>query len=462
MNAHIRPAPTRPQTLGPAAPRRRPPLEPLALSAARLDPASLLGGWQELNAAATIPHCLDNLERTGVIANFRRLTEEAPQQAFQGPWFADSDLYKTLEAIGWEMGRSGTDRWTPLLSELAELLEQVQKADGYLNTYVQGKLDEEPFSHPEYTHEFYCAGHLLQAAVALHRGGGDERFLAIARRVADLIVGSFGDGGRPIIDGHPEVETALIELYRETGEETYLRAAELQIERRGHGSLPAGRFGSQYFQDHLPVREATEAIGHSVRQLYLAAGVTDLYLENGDETLLHAMEQLWDSAFGTQDVPHRRARLPAPRRGVRRSLRASAGPCVRRDLRLDRRPAMVLADAAGHRPAPGTPRRWSAPCSTPSRRRQPHDGTAFFYSNPLQLRTGHDGSGEDAPSERLPVVRLRLLPAQPRPAATPPCTATRPPRTPTGLQLHLHRRRHLRGGGPDAPSSRPATPGTAT
>jgi DUF1680 family protein len=401
VNAHIRPAPTRPRTLGPAAPRRRPSLEPLALSAVRLDPASLLGGWQELNAAATIPHCLDNLERTGVIANFRRLTEEAPQQAFQGPWFADSDLYKTLEAIGWEMGRSGNDRWDPLLSELADLLDQVQKADGYLNTYVQGKVGEEPFSHPEYTHEFYCAGHLLQAAVALHRGGGDERFLAIARRVADLIVGSFGDGGRPIIDGHPEVETALIELYRETGEASYLRAAELQIERRGHGSLPAGRFGSQYYQDHLPVREATEAIGHSVRQLYLAAGVTDLYLENGDQTLLQAMEQLWDSAFGTK-------MYLTGGHGSRHRDEAYGDPY---ELPPDRAYAETCASIAALQWC------WRMLLATGKARyaeemerallnaiaaSTAHNGTAFFYSNPLQLRTGHDGSSEDAPSERLP------------------------------------------------------------
>ncbi|TDU87208.1 hypothetical protein EV138_0726 [Kribbella voronezhensis] len=401
MNAHIRTAPARTQIPGPAAPRRRPRLEPLASSAVRLGPASLLGGWQELNATATIPHCVDNVDRTGVIANFRRLTEEAPRQDFRGFWFADSDLYKTLEAIGWEMGRSGTDRWVPMLSELADLLEQVQKADGYLNTYVQGKPDEEPFSHPEFTHEFYCAGHLMQAAVALHRGAGDERFLAIARRVADLIVSSFGDDGRPIIDGHPEVETALIELYRETGEESYLRAAELQVERRGHGSLPAGRFGSQYYQDHLPVREATEAIGHSVRQLYLAAGVTDLYLENGDQTLLRAMEQLWDSAFGTK-------MYLTGGHGSRHRDEAYGDPY---ELPPDRAYAETCASIAALQWC------WRMLLATGQARYAEemerallnaiaasiaHNGTAFFYSNPLQLRTGHDGSSEDAPSERLP------------------------------------------------------------
>ncbi|MFB6720949.1 glycoside hydrolase family 127 protein [Kribbella sp. NPDC056345] len=380
--------------LGPAAPRRRPYVAPLPLSAARLDPASLLGNWQKLNAAATIPHCLANIRRTGVIENFSRLTEDTPQGKFVGFWFADSDLYKTLEAIGWEMGRSGTDQWTGMLSEVADLLESVQESDGYLNSYVQGSPDQERFGRLEHSHELYCAGHLMQAAVALHRGGGDTRILAIARRVADLIVTV------PLIDGHPEVETALVELYRETGEESYLRAAELQVERRGHRTLTGG-FGPQYFQDHLPVREATEAIGHSVRQLYLAAGVTDLYLENGDESLLKAMEQLWDSAFGSK-------LYITGGHGSRHRDEAYGDPY---ELPPDRAYAETCASIAALQWC------WRMLLATGQARYAEEmeralfnaiaasmttDGTAFFYSNPLQLRTGHDGSSEDAPSERLP------------------------------------------------------------
>ncbi|MEU6789993.1 beta-L-arabinofuranosidase domain-containing protein [Nonomuraea angiospora] len=410
----------------------------MPLSAARLDSASLLGGWQELNAAATIPHCVDNVERTAAIENFRRLATagpDGPQGTFKGPWFADSDLYKTLEAIGWEAGRSGTDRWAGLLSEVAGLLEQVQAPDGYLNTYVQGTPGREPFANPEWTHELYCAGHLMQAAVALHRGSGNERFLTVARRVADQIVRELGEDGRPIIDGHPEVETALVELYRETGEESYLRAAELQVERRGHRSLAVGRFGSQYYQDHLPVRKATEAIGHSVRQLYQAAGVTDLYLENGDETLLHAMEQLWDSAFGTK-------MYVIGGHGSRHRDESYGDPY---ELPPDRAYAETCASIAALHWC------WRMLLATGKARyaeemerallnaiaaSMDHTGTAFFYSNPLQLRTGHDGSHEDAPSERLPWYNCaccppnlaRLLASMNGYAAT---------SGPDGLQLHL-------------------------
>jgi DUF1680 family protein len=404
VNVHIQDAPTRTQILGPAVPRRPARLGPLPLSAVRLDPASLLGGWQELNAAATIPHCVDNVERTGAVENFRRLAEagsDGPQGTFQGPWFADSDLYKTLEAIGWEVGRSGTDRWAALLAEVADLFERVQTPDGYLNTYVQGTPGEEPFSHPEYTHELYCAGHLLQAAVALHRGSGDERFLAVARRIADLVADSFGEDGRPLIDGHPEVETALVELYRVTGKASYLRAAELQVERRGHRTLAVGRFGSQYYQDHLPVREATEAIGHSVRQLYLAAGVTDLYLENGDQSLLQAMEQLWDSAFcskmyviGGHGSRHRDESYGDPYELP--PDRAYAETCAS-IAALQWCWRMLLATGQARYAEEMERALLNAIAASTS-----HTGTAFFYSNPLQLRTGHDGSSEDAPSERLP------------------------------------------------------------
>ncbi|MET7280611.1 beta-L-arabinofuranosidase domain-containing protein [Kribbella sp. NPDC005582] len=381
---------------GPAVPRRAPYVAPLPLSAVRLDPASLLGRWQELNAAATIPHCLENIRRTGVIDNFSRLTEKPPPGKFRGFWFADSDLYKTLEAIGWEIGRSGTDQWADVLSEVADLLERVQESDGYLNSYVQGSPDKERFGDLIHSHELYCAGHLMQAAVALHRGGGDERILAIARRVADLIVKT----DQPLLDGHPEVETALVELYRETGEESYLRSAEAQIERRGQRTL-AGGFGPQYFQDHLPVREAIEAIGHSVRQLYLAAGVTDLYLENGDESLLAAMEQLWDSAFGSK-------LYLTGGHGSRHRDEAYGDPY---ELPPDRAYAETCASIAALQWC------WRMLLATGQARYAEEmerallnaiaasmttDGTAFFYSNPLQLRTGHDGSSEDAPSERLP------------------------------------------------------------
>ncbi|GLY93258.1 beta-L-arabinofuranosidase domain-containing protein [Actinoplanes sp. NBRC 103695] len=429
----------------PVSPRTATRLEP---AAARLDSESFLGAWQQLNADATIPHCIDNLERSGVLENFRRLAEagaDGPAGEFRGFWFADSDLYKTLEAIGWEQGRSGTGQYAALLDEVAELFDTVQTADGYLNTYVQGTPGVSEFAHPEFAHELYCAGHLMQAAVALHRGSGDERFLTVARRLGDLVVKRFGDDGHPLIDGHPEVETALVELYRETGEPAYLHAAELQIERRGHRWLDPGRFGSSYYQDHLPVRDNTEAIGHSVRQLYLGAGVTDLYLENGDESLLRAMEALWDSAF------HTKMYLTGGH-GSRHRDEAYGDPY---ELPPDRAYAETCASIAALQWS------WRLLLATGKARYAEEmerallnaiaastssTGKEFFYSNPLQLRTGHDGSDEDSPSVRLPWYSCaccppnlaRLLASLHGYAAT---------ADENGLQLHLLAAGTFEGGG---------------
>jgi DUF1680 family protein len=423
-----------PEINGPVAPRRGARLTPLPLTRSTLDQDGFLGAWQRLNGDATIAHCVDNLETSGVLDNYRRLTGES-EKPFRGFWFQDSDLYKTLEAIGWDASRGDTAKWEAFRAASAALLEAVQEPDGYLDTYIQGTPGAERWAHPEYAHELYCAGHLIQAAVALHRGAGDERVLAVARKVADLIVKDLGEDGQPFFDGHPEVETALVELYRETGEAAYLRAAELQVARRGHRTLDAGRFDSAYFQDHLPVRAATEAIGHSVRQLYLAAGVTDLYLENGDETLLAAMTALWDSAFGTK-------MYVTGGHGSRHRDEAYGDPY---ELPPDRAYAETCASIAALQWG------WRMLLATGEARyaeemertllnaiaaSTAHTGTEFFYSNPLQLRTGHDGSSEDSPSERLswyacaccPPNLARLLASLHGYVAT---------SSPAGLQLHL-------------------------
>ena len=144
-------------------------------------------------------------------------------------------------------------------------------------------------------HELYCAGHLIQAAVAFHRCTGEPRLLEIARRFADNIDSVFGPGKRDGTPGHPEIELALVELYRDTGQRRYLDLARFFVDRRGHGLLDPGRQRhSAYFQDHVPVREASTVEGHAVRQLYLTSGLADLYLETGDESLWQALLRQWD------------------------------------------------------------------------------------------------------------------------------------------------------------------------
>ena len=215
---HDRPAAVAATMHGPAAPTAAAHvrLRPLDHEAATLDGGGQLGAWQALNRSATIDHCIARLELSGNLDNVRRLADPAAGD-FRGLWFADSDLYKVLEAVGWETGRAGNGGWDAFVDDTVALLREAQDDDGYLNSWIQGVHPERRWQQLEESHELYCAGHMIQAAVAVARGAGRDDLLDVARRFADLAVKRFGDdGGEPGIDGHPEMETALVELYRQT------------------------------------------------------------------------------------------------------------------------------------------------------------------------------------------------------------------------------------------------------
>jgi uncharacterized protein len=142
----------------------------------------------------------------------------------------------------------------------------------------------------------YCAGHLFQAAVAHFRATGSERLLDVAIRFADHICDTFGpEGKRHAVDGHEEVEMALVELFRVTGERRYLEEALYFVDARGHGMLgrPYGQHEPSYSQDHEPLRDQSEVLGHAVRALYLYSGAADVYAETGEPDLLRALVRLW-------------------------------------------------------------------------------------------------------------------------------------------------------------------------
>jgi len=185
-----------------------------------------------------------------------------------------------------------------LVDEVIALVAAAQQPDGYINSYYQvNKQPEDRWTNLDHDHELYCAGHLFEAAVAHHRATGKRDLLDVACRFADCIDGVFGSGKRDGAPGHPEIELALVELYRETGEQRYLDLAVFFIDARGKGRMRGyGRWGAAYHQDHIPVREASEVVGHAVRQLYLTAGVTDAYLETGEQALMDALLRLWHDA----------------------------------------------------------------------------------------------------------------------------------------------------------------------
>ncbi|WRH26348.1 glycoside hydrolase family 127 protein [Arthrobacter sp. JZ12] len=362
----------------------------------------MLGTWQRTNREASLRHCVEQLESSGALPNMRAAADlkDGEGGKFRGFHFADSDIYKVLEALGWEAGRSDVSEFLPFVDETVALLKSAQQDDGYLNSFY-AQTPERQFSDLRWGHELYCLGHLLQAGIAWARTAGRTDLLEIGVRFAELVERTFPSGGRPPVCGHPEIETALMELYRHTGETRWLDLARRMVDERGRHSVGEDRFGYQYFQDHLPVREVPGATGHVVRQLYLAAGVADLYTEDGDEELLAALNRIWsdvhfrkmyitgglgsrhrDEAFGDPfELPPDRAY----------SETCAAISSVQFNWRMllitgESRFADELERALYNGVAGST----SA------------TGTGYFYSNPLQVRTERDGEHEQAPAGRVP------------------------------------------------------------
>jgi DUF1680 family protein len=269
-------------------------VSPVGGSAVRIT-AGLLASWRHRNRESTIPHVIAQLREAGNIENLSRLTEIDPAP-YRGRYpFLDTDLYKTLEGLAYERAAADNSKMRGFYDEVVGLLEEVQAEDGYLNSKFQDPTSEKkPWEDLDWGHELYNLGHLIQAAVAAHRQLGDDRLLGIAARFADLVVDRFGEGKQNAVCGHPEVEMALVELYRVTGNEDYLNQARLFIDRRGHATISHSVFGPEYFQDATPFRDMTTTTGHAVRMVYLAAGAADVWLETGDPTLEKSLTTLWD------------------------------------------------------------------------------------------------------------------------------------------------------------------------
>lgn len=257
-----------------------------------------LFGRMQVNRQESLLYGLEQLELGGNIHNLRVAAGEA--ESYHPTLTLDADIHKWVEAVGWELGRAPSPDLSRALESVLELLLKTQDADGYLNSWFQAVEPERKLTDLTRGCEMYCAGHLIEAGVVLSRVTGDPRLLDAAVRFADLLDREFGPEGRAAIDGHEEVELALVELYRETGESRYLELAARFIDERGLGLVGPGVFGPRYYQDHEPVRDATTITGHAVRAMYLNTGAADVYLEKGDPTLLEALERQWDAMVSTK------------------------------------------------------------------------------------------------------------------------------------------------------------------
>jgi DUF1680 family protein len=296
-------------TSSPTTGTTRAPAAPTGAAAVRLRPlglgeARITGGFwadrQRANGDAAIRVGRRRLDEAGNLENLRIAAGVSTGEVV-GPIFADSDVYKWLEAVAWEYGRNPADELLAMQREVTAVVAAAQADDGYLNSVVQVRhRDRGRYFDLPWSHEHYCAGHLIQAAVAQVRCTGDTALLDVAVKLADHLAATFGEDHRHDVDGHPVIETALVELYRETGEARYLELARYFVEARGHGLMAGYGQEPTYFSDRVPVRTATTVEGHAVRAVYLAAGAADVAAELGDAELLDALRTQFDHMLATK------------------------------------------------------------------------------------------------------------------------------------------------------------------
>jgi DUF1680 family protein len=267
---------------------------------------------QATNREVTLPLQYRILKETGRIDAFRLAWR--PGEPDRPHQFWDSDVAKWIEAAGYSLATHPDPDLMARVDEVVELVAAAQQPDGYLNIYYTVVEPSKRWTNLRDMHELYCAGHLIEAAVAYYEGTGKRRLLDVMCRYADHIASVFGpgEGQRRGYPGHEEIELALVKLYRATGVERYLRLAEFFVNERGRqphyydaeararGEDPgAYRFRDYaYNQAHLPIRQQTTAEGHAVRAMYLYSGVADVAAECGDDSLMAPLERLWENVTG--------------------------------------------------------------------------------------------------------------------------------------------------------------------
>ncbi len=285
-------------------------LNPVHLDQIKID-GGFWGERQSLNRNRTIPAIYHQLELTGRTDAWHLHGENDPRHDHHVVHkFWDSDLGKWLEAVGYSLRNHPDPALEQQADEIIRRIQDGQLPDGYLNSYFTVIEPDQKWRNLRDWHELYDAGHLMESAVAYYEATGKRTLLDVICRYADHIDRLFGpdEGQKHGYCGHPEVELALVRLYRATGEQRYLDLAKYFIDERGQqpnffdieakerGEDPAKFWATtyRYCQAHIPFREQTTATGHSVRACYLYAGAADVARETGDISLLETCRQIWD------------------------------------------------------------------------------------------------------------------------------------------------------------------------
>lgn len=250
------------------------------------------------NHGKTLRDNLDKCQSTGRIDNFAKAAGKM-EGDFQGIYFNDSDVYKVIEGVAYYLQIHEDVDLERRTDGIIELIAAAQQDDGYLNTYY---TLAEPGKHltDMSMHELYCAGHLIEAAVAYSQATGKDALLGVARKYADFLDNTFRVAGRHWVTGHQEIELALIRLSNATGEERYLKLARYLMDQRGR-NYGKGRnygqenWGARYCQDDRRCEDLRDVSGHAVRAMYLYAAMAYYETAADEDVYDTALDSLWDS-----------------------------------------------------------------------------------------------------------------------------------------------------------------------
>jgi len=257
------------------------------------------GFWskrRKTNIERSIPTMREELEEHGRMDNFRRLVGKSSEPQ-KGPYFSDSDIYKWIDAVGWALQSDSLPELRRKTDAMIREVIAIQEPSGYLNTYYQNdRVSLRMSQHDqEVGHEMYCLGHMLQGAIAYYRATGDTTLMdAGARMVDNFVIPNYGTGPnqKPIISGHPEIEMALVELYRTTGKRQYVDLAGYVLHGDDRWNIEPERV--VYMYCGVPFTSRTKLEGHAVRAMYACCGAADYYLETGNEDYWKTLNTLWE------------------------------------------------------------------------------------------------------------------------------------------------------------------------
>ncbi|MDR5012161.1 glycoside hydrolase family 127 protein [Agrobacterium fabacearum] len=282
----------------------------------------LFGERQDAICATTAKTLLDRCVEAGMLGAID-VKQPSPGVVLPiQPWdgstqmFWDSDFGKSIETVAYSLFRSPNPELEARVDQIADLYETLQDEDGYVNAWFQRVQPGRRWTNLRDFHELYCAGHLIEGAVAYYQATGKRKLLDVMARFADYMIKVFGhgEGQLPGYDGHEEIELALVRLARATGEQKYLDLSKYFIDERGRephffieeakrdgrGAKKFVFHSFEYNQSHQPVREQTKVVGHAVRAMYLYSGMADIATEYSDDSLTGALETLWSDLVTKQ------------------------------------------------------------------------------------------------------------------------------------------------------------------